>query len=111
MNERSVQKIMDKKFYSILIDGATDSSVTENALIYVRYLNNWVPENHYLSIEDIENANALRIKNCIDTAFNRAEIPVWKENLVGFGSDGASVNLGSKNGVAALLKKRCSPFR
>lgn len=76
MYERSVQKIMDKKFYSILIDGATDSSVTENELIYVRYLNNGVPENHYLSIEDIENANALRIKNCIDTAFNRAEIPV-----------------------------------
>ena len=60
MNERSVQKRMDKKFYSILIDGATDSSVTENELIYVRYLNNWVPENHYLSIEDIENANALK---------------------------------------------------
>ena len=104
MYERSVQKIMDEKFYSILIDGATDSSVTENELIYVRYLNNGVPENHYLSIEDIENANALGILKCIDTAFNRAEILDWKENLVGFGSDGASVNLGSKNGVAALLK-------
>lgn len=30
MYERSIQKIAEKKFYSILIDGATDSSVTEN---------------------------------------------------------------------------------
>ena len=74
MYERSVQKIMDKKFYSSLIDGATESSViTGNELIYVRYLNNGVLENHILNIVYIEN-----ILKCIDTAFN------WKENLVGF---------------------------
>ena len=30
-------------------------------------------------------------------------MPDWKTKLVGFGSDGASVNLGKRNGVAALL--------
>ena len=29
----------------------------------------------------------------------------WKARLVGFGSDGATVNLGSKSGVAARLKQ------
>ena len=29
----------------------------------------------------------------------------WKARLVGFGSDGAAVNLGSKSGVAARLKQ------
>lgn len=104
MYERSIQKIAEKKFYSILIDGATDSSVTENELVFVRLVNCGVPENHYLSIEDIQNANAQGILNCIEKSFERAEIADWKSNLVGFGSDGASVNLGSKGGVAALLK-------
>lgn len=35
MYERSVQKITEKEFYSILIDGATDSPVTENELVYM----------------------------------------------------------------------------
>lgn len=104
MYERSIQKIAEKKFYSILIDGATDSSVTENELVFVRLVNCGVPENHYLSIEDIQNANAQGILNWIEKSFERAEIADWKSNLVGFGSDGASVNLGSKGGVAALLK-------
>ncbi|XP_062580302.1 zinc finger protein 862-like [Saccostrea cucullata] len=104
MYERSVQKMAGKKFFSILIDGATDSSVTENELVYVRFVNNGVPENHYLSIEDIQNADAKGILNCIDQSFERAELENWKTYLVGFGSDGASVNLGSKGGVAALLK-------
>ena len=29
----------------------------------------------------------------------------WKSRLIAFGSDGASVNLGRKGGVAALLKQ------
>ena len=29
----------------------------------------------------------------------------WKDKLVAFGADGASVNLGKKTGLAALLKK------
>lgn len=47
--------------------------------------------------------------NCIDKSFERAEIADWKSNLVGFGSDGASVSLGSKGGVAALLKNEVPP--
>lgn len=32
-------------------------------------------------------------------------ISQWKEKLVGMGSDGASVNIGKKGGVAALLRR------
>jgi hypothetical protein len=43
-------------FFSILIDGATDVSVTENELIYVRYAQSGVPVNQYFSIENIASA-------------------------------------------------------
>ena len=36
-------------------------------------------------------------------AFEEAGIDDWKDRLVGFGSDGAAVNVGCRNGVAAQL--------
>ncbi|KAJ8307815.1 LOW QUALITY PROTEIN: hypothetical protein KUTeg_014598 [Tegillarca granosa] len=81
-----------KHFFSLIIDGATDSSLTENELIYIRTVQDGgVPVNHYISYEDIKNAN-------------ESNIDYWKKKVVGFGSDGAPVNLGFKGGVAALLK-------
>ena len=94
----------DLHFFSILIDGATDSSVTENELIYLRYVDRGEPVNHYFSIEDLAHADAQGILNSIEEAFNRNRLQNWKEKLIGFGSDGASVNLGIRGGVAALIK-------
>ena len=39
------------------------------------------------------------------SAFEEAVIIDWKEKLVGFDSNRASVNMGCGNGVAALLQK------
>ena len=38
-------------------------------------------------------------------AFQVSGIHNWKEKLVGMGADGASVNLGKKGGVVALLRQ------
>lgn len=38
-------------------------------------------------------------------SFEGAGILEWKDKLVGIGADGASVNLGKKGGVAALLRR------
>ncbi|CAC5379271.1 unnamed protein product [Mytilus coruscus] len=95
----------DLHFYSILIDGATDSSVTENELIYLRFVENGKPVNHYFSIEDVEKADAQGILKEIEGAFTRNGIPNWKDKLIGFGSDGASVNLGCRGGIATLIKR------
>ena len=45
------------------------------------------------------------IKESIDSAFQNAGLSTWKNKAVAFGADGASVNLGKKGGVSALLKK------
>ena len=41
----------------------------------------------------------------VNGAFADVGIYQWKEKLVGMGADGASVNLGKKGGVAALLRR------
>ena len=45
------------------------------------------------------------MKGAISSTFKEAEVKDWKEKLVAFGTDGASVNFGKKAGIAALLKK------
>ena len=51
------------------------------------------------------NKPILGLKEAINTTFEEAGVEDWKEKLVAFGADGASVNLGKKAGIAALLKK------
>lgn len=47
----------------------------------------------------------LGLVQAVESAFGDLEVPNWKEKLTGFGADGASVNVGHKGGVSALLKK------
>lgn len=44
----------------------------------------------------------------IKGSFEELEFFQWKESVLGFGADGASVNLGSRQGVAAKLKQGVS---
>lgn len=48
--------------------------------------------------------NCFRLKKVINTTFEDAGVSNWKEKLLAFGADGASVNLGKKAGLVALLK-------
>ncbi len=47
----------------------------------------------------------LGLKKAISGTFEDAGVNTWQEKLVAFRADGASVNLGKKAGIAALLKK------
>lgn len=47
----------------------------------------------------------LGLKKAISGTFEDAGVNTWQEKLVAFGTDGTSVNLGKKAGIAALLKK------
>ena len=51
------------------------------------------------------NKSVLGLKEAISATFENAEVENWKEKLVAFGADGASVNLGKKAGLAALLRR------
>ncbi|KAI7789501.1 putative zinc finger protein 862-like, partial [Triplophysa rosa] len=100
--EKLMGTLKKTKYFSIMIDGATDAGTIENELLYVRFLGENGPVNAYLSIQDVKQGTAAGILQAIYTAFEEAEISDWRPRLVGFGSDRAAVNVGCRNALREL---------
>ncbi len=72
--------------------------------MYVRYISAGLPVVRYVGLAELETPGILHgILSCL------GKVGILKETLshrlVGFGADGASVMMGSQNGVAALIKE------
>ena len=85
---------------SILFDGATDASVTEAEVVFIRCVKDGVPITSFLSLEGVKHAHAEGVYEAIDNAFISNGLLDWKDKLVGVGCDGAAVNIGRNNSVA-----------
>ena len=92
-------------YFCVLSDGSTDSSVTEEELVYVLFLNHGKPEIRFLSIQPAANANAEGLQECINKAFQGIGIIQAHKRLLGLNVDGASVNMGIRNGLGARMKE------
>ena len=101
----------DNGYISIMIDGATDSSVKENEAIICRCIQDGKPVNKLLGLLTLEHCDANGVLDAIKKAFSDESIdyPDFLQRLVGFCSDGASVNFGKDNGVKTKLT-RCCPW-
>ena len=60
--------VANTRYFACLIDGSTDSSVTEQEVVYVLFLSG-VPVVRYVSIKSVENANAEGVQKSIENAF------------------------------------------
>ena len=97
------------RFYSVLGDGSTDSGNIKEELVYVTYLSKGTVKVSFPSIKNIQNVDANRIKECIESAFKHFDIDDFQDHLVGFHVDKAAVNVGLNGGVGKLLKEK-SPW-
>ena len=68
------------------------------------FLEGGKPRIQFLSIENVENADAAGILQCINESFQRLGITNFSEKLVGLNVDGASVNLGQFTGLGTRIK-------
>ena len=102
------EAIKKAPFYSVLTDGSTDSSVREVEAMYVRYSDHGKISNKFLALKNIPRANAENVTNLIETTLKEYG-GLTDENLyqklVGFGADGASVNMGSHSGIGCQTTK------
>ena len=100
---------MDSDFASIVVDGSTDSSVTEQELVYLRTSKDGVLSTNFLTICAIDKATAVNIHAALLTTISQ-ELEVtsqqFMKKLAGVGTDGAPVMLGKKGGLVALLKQQ-----
>lgn len=62
-----METLKKTKYFSIMIDGATDAGTIENELIYVRFLGEEGPVNVFLSIQDVKQGTAAGFLHAICT--------------------------------------------
>ena len=105
MKKSLAESVANARYFACLGDGSTDSSVTEQEVVYVLFLDNGVLAVKYINKESVENANAEGVKKSIEDWFQGLDVTSSKNRLVGINLDGASVNIGRKRGVATLLKE------
>lgn len=95
--------IQNSKF-SILVDESTDISITKYlgiVIIYYSTLKNTIVTT-FLGLEELIECNALAILNAIKSCLTKFNLNL--NNMIGLGTDNASVMVGVNNGVYKLLK-------
>jgi len=105
------ETIQNVKFMSVLSDGSVDVSTTENEAVYVRVAFKGTVSVFFMGMKKVSRANASGIYGALMSALKLKSLPSSDvlAKLVGYGSDGASVNTGQENGVIALLRKNIDP--
>ena len=76
-------------YYSCLNDGSTDSSVTEEEVIFILFSKEGVPTPKYLSTEPVKIADTPRIVQSIEDIFEIIGNKSFTDKLVGINVDGA----------------------
>ena len=100
-----LKKDLDKiNYFSVLTDGSTDASITEQEAMYILLLNDGVPKAWYFSVESVKNTNAAGIHNSTQTVFNRFGVTKFEDRIVGLNADGTSINMGPLNGLEKIVK-------
>ena len=106
-------KLEKVNFYAILTDGSTDTSISDNEAVFVLYFDPSPPGldkikimTSFVKLVHMKSADAPGVIECMKDAFTCIGIEEdFYAKLVGFGSDGASVNRGRKEGVKTILQR------
>ena len=100
-------QLLKVPFLSVMCDGATDSARREQEIVYVRFCEEGKVNVCLAAVKHLERGDADHVYAAVDEAvqeYSDMSSKEWKAKLVGFASDGASVMMGCKNGVATKLK-------
>ena len=98
------------KFFSIQADGSTDAGIVEDELFTVLYLDrsgsdgNVHVRSKLFAVRQPKSGDAEGLFRCFEAAMSYVGIPDWTNKLIGFGCDGASVNIAA-GGLRGHLEK------
>lgn len=107
--ERCAKEIRDARFLCVLADGATDTSVTEQLTVFVRYTaSNGRPSTQFSDLVPLQSGEANGITDAIGKGLEAIQVDenVLREKLVGCNFDGANVMMGAKGGVSKKLEDK-----
>lgn len=117
LENKLVAKLNTAKFLSVLCDGSMDVAVRENEIICCAHFDPR-PEGSdsvkvnisFVSVKHVKGGDHLSITDAINESFRELDLnQPFEEKLVGFCSDGASVNRGCKESIKTALQGK-SPW-
>lgn len=101
------KRILESNFFSVISDGTTDASITEDEIVYLRHAKDGQTYLEFVAVVGVVLADAKSITDAILSSLSD-QLGISTEDvsrkMVGVGSDGASVMLGKNNGVATKLR-------
>ena len=110
VEKQILNKLSKVSSYGLMVDDMSDISVKEQMICYIQFVD---PDTHlvrtdFLFIKDIlENSDSADSKALSNALFNFLDENILNiKNVCGLATDGASVMVGRKGGLATLLKKQ-----
>ena len=103
VKEVVMTKMRDSPTFSLMIDESTDVSVLKQLVVYGRAVVDGKLESHFLGMRDLADGRAMTIERSLLEFLNDNGLEIT--NMSSFGSDGANVMTGRREGVAARLKR------
>ncbi|KAL3689532.1 hypothetical protein R1sor_015841 [Riccia sorocarpa] len=108
LQARVLDRVRASVFFGIMIDESTDVSTTGHLVVFCTFIENGQVKTAFLGLIHIPNKDAAAITAILINRLHEWNLDI--KRFVGFGSDGAASMLGSKNGVAARLRRMLNPF-
>ena len=104
VKEICMQEIRESKFHTLIVDESTDISVTKMLIIYIKYRPARTKSHRtvFAGMVKLTACDSGSIFSAIKEFYMTNNLDFQK--MVMFTSDGASVMLGRRNGVAALIR-------
>ena len=94
-------------FVSVIVDGSTDSAITENEMVYLHTCHKGEVKTNFIKCCQVQHGTATGVVNAIQRlAETVMDYNTFLSKLIAMGSDGASVMLGKKSGVCTLLQEQ-----
>ncbi|CAI5476524.1 unnamed protein product [Closterium sp. Yama58-4] len=102
---RQLVDVKESAWYSLSFDESTDRARGKHLIMYVTFERAEAVVSQFLALLSLERCDAAALYDTIVKCLWSKDMSMDK--LVGVSTDGASVMTGKKNGVVALLRKRC----
>lgn len=95
--------LLRENSFSLMVDESTDRGCTKHLALVARVATSEGIKDAFLTLVPLESATAESLYECVKSVFNDASVP-YKQNMIGFAADGASVMMGAHHSLSSLLK-------
>ena len=102
VEESLLKRLQQASYYSLMADECTDITFVEEMSIFCRWEEKGIPEEHFLEIVHLSQANAESIYSAVVECLKERQLQI--NRIVGMGFDGASAISGKRTGVQTRMK-------